>query len=206
MLGNYLRFQRMKLEWKKKFRNNYTRPVKLFDISCVEIGRYTYGDICVINYNRLSKLKIGDFCSIGENVAFILDAGHPLDYVSTYPFRVKILQSVPYEATTKGDIIVCDDVWIGYGAIIMSGVKIGQGAVIAAGTVVTKDVPPYAVVGGTPAKILKYRFNEDIIERLIKLDYSRVDMDTIKRYSSDFYNSIEGCNQVESLLHKLGIV
>ena len=76
--------------------------------------------------------------------------------MSTYPFRVKILRSCTSEAFSKGDIVIGDDVWIGYGAIIMSGVHVGQGAIIAAGSVVTKDIPDNAIAVGVPAKVVKY--------------------------------------------------
>lgn len=78
-----------------------------------------------------------------------------------------------WETQAKGNIIVNDDVWIGDSALILSGVEIGQGAVIAAGAVVTEDVPPYAVVGGVPAKVIKYRFRDDVIKELVKIDYAK---------------------------------
>ena len=96
------------------------------------------------------------------------------------------------EAISKGDIIVDDDVWIGYGATILSGVHIGQGAVIAAGAVVTKDVPPYAIVGGVPAKVIKYRFSPEIIQQLMKLDYSKLTEDMIRERIDDLYTSLDG--------------
>ena len=74
---------------------------------------------------------------------------------------------------TNGDIVVGDDVWVGQRAIIMSGVNIGQGAVIGAGAIVTKNVPPYAIVGGIPAKVIRYRFSEELIQELLKIDYSK---------------------------------
>lgn len=84
------------------------------------------------------------------------------------------------EAISKGDIIVKDDVWIGRNALIMSGVNIGQGAVIAAGAVVTKDVPPYAIVGGVPAKVIRYRFEEEIINELVNVDFDKFNVEFIR--------------------------
>ena len=78
------------------------------------------------------------------------------------------------EGTSKGDIIVGDDIWIGYGAVILSGITIGQGAIIGAGAIVTKNVPPYAVVGENPAKIIKYRFEENIIKELLRIDFNKI--------------------------------
>ena len=90
----------------------------------------------------------------------------------------------------KGDIVINDDVWIGYNALIMSGVEIGQGAVIAAGAVVTKNIPPYAIAGGVPARVLKYRFDEKTIQMMLRIDYSRLEVNAIednidKLYSED---------------------
>ena len=104
---------------------------------------------------------IGNYISIAQNVHFLLDVEHFANHISTYPFKVKLLHSQKSESFSKGDIIIDDDVWIGYGATILSGVRIGQGAVVATGAVVTSDVPPYAIVGGVPAKVIKYR-NEKI--------------------------------------------
>ena len=122
----------------------------------IDVGKNTYGPINALMFNRDSKLIIGNFCSIAPRVSFIVSADHYTNHISSFPFKVKVLGE-SYEGVSKGDIIVDDDVWIGYGATIMSGVHIGQGAVVAAGAVVTKDVPPYAIVGGVPAKVIKYR-------------------------------------------------
>ena len=141
------------------------------------------------NYNNFYKLKIGNYCSIATNVMFLLDADHYTNHVSSFPFKVKVLGE-KFEGVSKGNIIVDDDVWIGYGATILSGVHIGQGAIVAAGAVVSRDVPPYAIVGGVPAKVLKYRFAEDVIEYMLTLDYSKVDEHMIKEHIDDFYKGI----------------
>ena len=88
--------------------------------------------------------------------------------------------------------MVDDDVWIGYGVIVMSGVHIGQGAVIAAGAVVTKDVPPYAIVGGVPSKVIKYRFNQSIIGFLLTLDYEKLDTELVQSHIDELYSPIDG--------------
>ena len=127
-----------KRKWRKLNPNNFTNAEDLFDPSCVYVDDYTYGGLRVLTYNKTNKLKIGRFCSIAQNVMFILSADHYTGHISSYPFKVKIMEA-DQEGISKGDIVVEDDVWIGYGATIMSGVHIGQGAVIAAGAVVTKD-------------------------------------------------------------------
>lgn len=101
------------------------------------------------------------------------------------------------DAFSKGDIIVDDDVWIGYGATIMSGVHIGQGAVVAAGAVVTKDVPPYAIVGGVPAKVIKYRFEPEMIEELLKVDYSKLTKEDIEKHIDDLYKKLKDPSQLD---------
>ena len=174
--------QRQKYKaWRKLNAHNETAPLNDFDISCVQVGKNTYGGLRVYNFNRNNKLVIGDFCSIASDVMFILNADHAINTVSSFPFKVKYLHIQEFEAISKGDIIVDDDVWIGFRATIMSGVHIGQGAVIAAGAVVTKDVPPYAIVGGVPAKVIKYRFEPDIIKLMYTLDYSQLDATMIQK-------------------------
>ena len=86
----------------------------------------------------------------------------------------------------KGDIIIGNDVWVAFGATILSGVKIGDGAVVAAGSVVTKDIPPYAIVGGVPAKVIKYRFDDEIIKSLQDIKWWDWDQETIKKRVGDF--------------------
>ena len=101
-----------------------------------------------------------------------------------------------YETNTKGDIIVEDDVWIGIHAIILSGVHIGRGAIIAAGAVVTNDIPPYAIVGGVPAKLIKYRFDHDLINSLLKIDYSKLTNKIILEHMNDLYKKVHSSEQL----------
>jgi len=134
--------------------------------NCIRIGINTYA-MGQINFDSVpphSNLRIGNYCSIAEGVRFIASCDHRIDLVSTFPFS-------PKHHFSKGDIIVGNDVWIGMNAIILSGVTIGDGAVIGAGAVVTKDVKPYAVVAGNPAKIRKYRFNQKQIARLLEIKW-----------------------------------
>ena len=104
----------------------------------------------------------------------MLDVQHYMNHISTYPFKVKVLNSCSIEAYGKGDIIIDDDVWIGYGSIIMPGVHIGKGAVIASGSIVTKSVPPYTIVGGVPAAYIRNRFDKEIIQTLLKFDFQNL--------------------------------
>ena len=164
--------------------------LNFFDISNVSVGNNTYGYLNVISFNNTTHLKIGSYVSIAENVSFLLDVEHHTNFLSTYPFKVKLLHDCKFESFSKGDIVIEDDVWIGYGAIILSGVTIGKGSVISSGSVVTKDVEPYSVVGGVPAKEIKKRFSKDIIDYLLTLDFSRLQESDVRKKIDLFYESI----------------
>ena len=144
----------LKRIWRRHNPHNTTEYVGTWNQDLATVGNYTYGGINVLAFNNSARLNIGSYCSIAPKVSFILSADHFANHISTFPFMVKVCRNTQEEGVSKGDIIVDDDVWIGYGATIMSGVHIGQGAVVAAGAVVTKDVPANALVGGVPAKII----------------------------------------------------
>ncbi len=190
-----IRINKYKKKWRQKNKQNKTfiNNIPNCSIDQISVGRETYGAITIQNNSRERKLKIGSYCSIGENVQFLVCIDHPTDLVSTFPFNDVILHK-PFDACSKGDIIIDDDVWIGTNAIILSGVHIGQGAVIGAGAVVTKDVPPYAVAGGVPAAIIKYRFQPEIIDRLMDIDYEKLSPDTVRSCIEDLYTSVTSEN------------
>lgn len=186
-----------KKKWKKLHPGSDTIPMNDFNTDNVEIGFGTYGELNVVDFGGDKKLIIKNYVSIAQNVSFILNADHYTNHISTYPFRVKTLQSQLSESFGKGDITVADDVWIGYGATIMSGVRIGQGAVIAAGSVVTKDVPPYAIVGGVPAQVIKFRFESELIEELLKVDYSKLTKEQIEQHIDELYIELVNPKQLD---------
>ncbi|MCR5260867.1 MAG: glycosyltransferase [Candidatus Gastranaerophilales bacterium] len=171
--------------WRDKNKHNETTVSNHVNIEKVSVGNYSYGNINMYHSGEgEEKLIIGNFCSIAPDVTFLLASEHSYKHLSTYPFKVKF-SGKENEASSKGSIIVKDDVWIGYGSIIMSGVTLGQGAIIGAGSIVTNDVPPYAIVAGSPAKLIKYRFSEDIIEKLKQVDFgclTREKMQTLMQY------------------------
>jgi virginiamycin A acetyltransferase len=132
------------------------------------IGKWTYGSPDVPKGDEGATLTVGKFCSFADEVKILTGHEHRIDWVSTYPFAVAFPneKNLPFPARTKGDVVIGHDVWIGTGALILSGVTIGNGAVIGARSVVTHDVPPYAVVGGVPAQVIKFRFDAPTIEAL----------------------------------------
>ncbi|MBZ9637763.1 CatB-related O-acetyltransferase [Clostridium sp. FP1] len=124
------------------------------------------------------KLIIGKFCSIACKAKFLMTSGnHTMKSLATYTFPIFYeewgldVSHITDAWDNKGDIVIGNDVWIGYDAIIMSGVKIGDGAIIGTRAIVTNDVPPYTIVGGIPAKVIKKRFNDDIILKLLKIKW-----------------------------------
>jgi len=148
------------------------------------IGDYTYGCPRVFEWGEGAKLKIGKYCSIAEAVNIFLGGNHRLDWITTYPFMSifdwKEAENLKGHPATKGDVVIGNDVWIGHGATILSGVKIGDGAVIGAAAVVAKDVEPYSVVVGNPAKEVKKRFPNNVIVKLLKLKWWDWPEDKIK--------------------------
>ena len=203
-LKNRLNMKKSIKMWRKINVHNTTKPGNQFDINSVVVGKYTYGTINVLNWGEGQELKIGNYCSIAQEVMFILNADHYTNHISTFPFKVKCMEE-QCEGISKGDIIVDDDVWFGYRSTIMSGVHIGQGGVIAAGAVVTNDIPPYAIAGGVPAKVIKYRFSEDIVKKLLKLDYSKLSKEQIEENLQELYLPIDS-NNIDSILRMFNYV
>ncbi|MCL6730154.1 CatB-related O-acetyltransferase [Sphingomonas hankyongi] len=137
------------------------------------IGHGSYGDLTILKWDSAHQLKIGSFCSFAADVTVFLGGEHRTDWVTTYPFNVlnprfKALEGHPH---SKGDVEIGNDVWVGQGAAILSGVHIGDGAVIGAFAVVTKNVPPYAIAAGNPAKLVRYRFSNEVIEQLSQIQW-----------------------------------
>jgi acetyltransferase-like isoleucine patch superfamily enzyme len=136
--------------------------------SAFSIGEGTYGRPTVEFYDAGATLKIGHYCAIAPGVVILLGGEHHTSWVTAYPFSLLFddAKSLPGYPLSKGDVVIGNDVWIGEGALILSGVHIGNGAVIAARSVVTGDVAPYSIVAGNPARLLRFRFPEATIEAL----------------------------------------
>ena len=139
----------------------------------VNWGHKTYGadKIEVFQWNEGAVCKIGKYCSVADRVKFFLGGDHKVNWISTFPHRS--------QTGTKGDINIGNDVWLSHGVTIMSGVTIGDGAVIAANSHIVKNVEPYTVVGGNPAKYIKHRFEGRIIDLLLELKWWDLDEKSI---------------------------
>ena len=189
----------LKLKWREAFvslssnvslDSRLSRGVKILDgarLGSVVVGPYTY--IC--ENTIIERTTIGGFCSIARDVLIGL-ASHPTDYVSTYPgfYSADVASSHFFGSTSKFDdkipVEIGHDVWIGARAVIIGGVKIGTGAIIATGAVVTKDVPPYAIVGGVPARILRYRFEPKLCEALLASKWWELNDETLSSFAPLF--------------------
>lgn len=147
-----------------------------------QIGDWTYGTPTIKKYFPDTNLTIGKYCSIAADVTIVLGGEHCKDWITTYPFYVlwpNLKQYFPPNHT-KGDIKIGNDVWIGTKATILSGLTIGDGAIIAAGSVVTKDVEPYMIVGGIPAKPIKMRFPRNVVDKLLEISWWNWPDDDVK--------------------------
>lgn len=138
----------------------------------VTVGRHTYGEPVIPTFaGSAVTVEIGSFCSIAANVTLLLGGGHNTDWVSTFPIREVFGLPGRYEEhpVYRGPTVIGNDVWIGRDALILDGVTIGHGAVVAARAVVTKDVRPYAVVGGVPAREIRRRFTDEQVGTLLDI-------------------------------------
>ena len=206
LISSILRRRKLRNKWRELNSHNSTKleivPDSEIFFSRVKVGKGTYGPIkAIYSYAANEYLEIGNYCSIGSGTTFMLGSEHSYKGISTFPFKVKILGHAA-EAESKGPIVVEDDVWMGENVLVLSGVKIGKGAVVAAGSIVVKDVPPYSIVGGSPAKILKYRFSEEIINKLMKIDWSKLERETIIENVDLLYQNVSEEN-VDRIIDKL---
>lgn len=170
------------------------------------VVRYLYGDAYSLEHWqpqwKLDKLYIGDYVCIGGESVILMGGNntHRTDWFSDYPFMDKIVES--YEA--KGDTVIGDGVWIGMRAVILPGVKIGEGAVIGTGAVVTKDVEPYSIVAGNPAKEIKKRFASDVIEELLSLKIYDLPEEVFDRLRSELCGG--DIERLKARMKELGIL
>ena len=158
----------------------------------LELGRHSYGSAEILSWGRPEcVIKVGNFCSLAGGIKFIIDGNHRIDYASTFPFFEYLKYTAPPNVWGKTIPVIGNDVWIGMDVTIYSGVNISDGAVIAGQSVVTKNVPPYAVVAGNPATIRKYRFSSDIINRFLKCRWWDLPDPIIKTHLAPIFHNVE---------------
>lgn len=189
-------FERRSFEkqWRSKNLHNETKVGdRYFPMEVVQVGKGTYGTITVqsLYVTEKEKLVIGNYVSIAPDVTFFLGVNHQINTATTFPFYSKLIKRSPVDAISNGPVVIEDEVWIGTGAHIFSGVRIGKGAIIAAGSMVTKDVAPYAIVGGNPAKLIRFRFTDEVIDILKPICFVNFSEAWIRKNIDIIYKKIE---------------
>ncbi|MCR5546735.1 MAG: CatB-related O-acetyltransferase [Lachnospiraceae bacterium] len=155
---------------------NYEEHIKKYEASYVHVGDYTYGIPHIDYYDSEvdnGQLYIGKFCAIAANVTISLGGNHSMNWGTIYPFHAMLPSKREFTnySASKGDVRIGNDVWIGDGVKILSGVTIGDGAVLGANALITKDVEAYSVVGGNPAKRIRYRFSEETRHMFLEMKW-----------------------------------
>lgn len=153
----------------------------------ISIGRFTYGGAGFKLWSAGERVLVGAFCSFAEGVLIFGGGEHRVDWVTTHPLRIAFNSPGAGEdghPHSKGTTKIGNDVWMGHGALILSGVTVGDGACVGAGAVVSKDVPPYSIVAGNPAKVVRLRFSERQIEQLLQIAWWNWPIEKIQRFES----------------------
>ena len=154
-----------------------------------QVGPGTYGLPNVHDWRQGTSLEIGAYCSIARNVQIFLGGNHRTDWVSSFPFPkyyAELHHLIDTFDLTKGDVVIGSDVWLGRDCTILSGVTIGHGAVVGTSAIVTKDVAPYSIVGGNPAKHLRWRFDEPTRKALVETAWWNWPEDEIRQVMDKF--------------------
>jgi acetyltransferase-like isoleucine patch superfamily enzyme len=194
-------------QFRGKFPDTMIQPRGRFHLDSVKrLGRYAYGDLNVLSFGGSGEhLEIGEWVSIGPDVLFVLGGEHPYDGLTTFPYDLFVLGGKydPTKNQTKGPIIVMDDVWIGTKAMILSGVNIGQGAIIGAGALVANDVLPYRIVAGSPARAIGCRFSQDMIEKLMDVDFKKLTSEVITKLRKELKEPLS-IESLDKIIAKVG--
>jgi acetyltransferase-like isoleucine patch superfamily enzyme len=204
LILNLVRLNYIKAKWLDLNKHNRTIVGNTIDdiafpIDLVTVGDGTYGPLKVYSYRSINeKLIIGNYCSISSGVLFILGGNHRSEIFSTYPFKYFFTNEE--ESLSKGPIIIEDDVWIGTNSVILSGVTISKGTIVAAGSIVTKSTIPYSIIGGNPSKLIKMRFNQEIIDEMMNFNYHNLDFNIIRQNMEKLYKKID-LELVQSILN-----
>jgi len=201
---NDIRLIKFQVLWRSINVDNFTSVGRIFPLKCVSVGFRSYGELNVYSYSngKDESLRIGSYVSIANNVSFILGGNHNINTITTYPLKTFILNVSYQDAFSRGPIIIENEVWIGFGATILSGVTVGKGAIIAANSVVVKDIPAYSVAAGNPAKVIKYRFESDIIQKLEKIELTDFSDVFIKDKIDDYYRTINNKEDILNIIKK----
>ena len=187
-------------KWRCINSENDTVAKTIFPVDIVNVGKRTYGELNILSYHSENEgLYIGNYCSIANDVLFVLGGEHNYKCFSNFPFCRRVFRS-GIDAISKGKIIVEDDVWIGARCTILSGVKLGKGCVIGAGSVVVKDVPPYAIFAN--GRIIKYRFSDEVINKLNSIDFSTLNEAKLLRNQNILHNEIDEYN-IDQVLRQI---
>jgi acetyltransferase-like isoleucine patch superfamily enzyme len=134
-------------------------------------GKYSfgYGLPKVHDLDEGATLSVGAYCSIALNVQILLGGHHHSEWLTTYPFSAMLPGDIPHSSFSRGDVVIGNDVWLCSNSIVLSGVKIGDGAIVSAGAVVTRNVEPYSIVAGNPARHIRWRFDESTRTKLLEI-------------------------------------
>jgi virginiamycin A acetyltransferase len=198
LLKDY-QLSRIAYNWRRNNRHNKTFAARIFPIERVKVGKHSYGmlDVRTFSNDAGEALAIGNYVSIADNVVFVLGGQHQTNCLTTFPLKAYFTGiDNNLDSMSKGPIIIEDEVWIGMGAIILSGVNIGRGAIIGAGSVVTKNIPPYSIAAGSPARVVKYRFSTDTIKKLQDINLADIPEQSIQKNFELFYERIENNDKV----------
>jgi acetyltransferase-like isoleucine patch superfamily enzyme len=161
-------------------------------------GEKTYGQPEIICYDGVSRLTMGKYTSIASRTSILLGANHKRGLIASYPRSLINKNVTQQETNERGDVVIGNDVWIGYGATIIGPCTIGDGAIIGAHALVRGDIPPYAVAVGVPAKVIRYRFSQEEIQKLLSIRWWEKEEKRIKEVEGLLYS-----NDVDSLLEAL---
>ena len=204
MIKNFLK----KFKKKKIYKNYFLKDnlKKEIDANLAKVGKWSYGKPKIFRWDWESVLIIGNFCSLGPDIDFYMGGNHRVDWISTSPLAATQFhdtftksKNIKNFNSSKGDILIGHDVWIGGKTTILSGVKIGTGAVIAAGSMVVNDVEPYTISGGNPNKFIRKRFEDNLIKKLLDSKWWNLSDEQINNLSSsllsdnfdEFFNKIK---------------
>ena len=190
---------KLRSKFRKENKHNNVSIISGNSIKNIKVGNYSYGMINFHDHFDGSELIIGSFCSIAAGNYFSIGGEHYYNRISTFPFQA--IFEGQHASFSKGNIIIGDDVWIGVNCTFLSGVKVGTGAVIGAGSVVVKDIPPYSIAAGNPCKVIKYRFENDVIDKLLEIDFCKINKDTYAKFS-EFLNTELDANRLNQFVEK----